>query len=184
DHIYPEYDIWTQFVASTLADCMIPDALRNSHPIEMPISKASEIDEIFDEISYEKGSSIIRLLHSYIGNEAFQKGLSNYLKEYAYRNTITDNLWQHLSKTAQNKPVSEVLSTWTKQMGYPLLTVSQEQQGNNRVLTVEQSRFLADGSVDDENLLWKIPITICTKSNPNEIVHQVFLNGEKKKQYS
>lgn len=55
DHVYPEYDIWTQFVSDTLAMCMIPDALHNSHPIEMPIKKPSEISEIFDDITYEKG---------------------------------------------------------------------------------------------------------------------------------
>ncbi len=55
DHVYPEYDIWTQFVSDTLAKCMIPDALHHSHPIEMPIKKPSEINEIFDDITYEKG---------------------------------------------------------------------------------------------------------------------------------
>jgi hypothetical protein len=55
DHVYPEYDIWTQFVSDTLAKCMITDALHNSHPIEMPIKKPSEINEIFDDITYEKG---------------------------------------------------------------------------------------------------------------------------------
>jgi aminopeptidase N len=34
---------------------MIPDALQNSHPIEMPIKKPTEINEIFDDITYEKG---------------------------------------------------------------------------------------------------------------------------------
>ena len=56
DHVYPEYDIWTQFVSDVLATCMIPDALYNSHPIEMPIKKPTEINEIFDDITYEKGS--------------------------------------------------------------------------------------------------------------------------------
>jgi aminopeptidase N len=55
DHVYPEYDIWTQFLSDTLSKCMIPDALHNSHPIEMPIKKPSEISEIFDDITYEKG---------------------------------------------------------------------------------------------------------------------------------
>ena len=55
DHVYPEYDIWTQFVSDTLATSMIPDALQNSHPIEVPIEKPSDIDEIFDDITYEKG---------------------------------------------------------------------------------------------------------------------------------
>ena len=75
----------------------------------------AEIDEIFDEISYSKGSSVIRMLHDYIGDDAFRKGLHNYLKEYSYKNTITVNLWSHLAK-ASNKPVNEVMSSWTLQM--------------------------------------------------------------------
>ena len=82
-------------------------------------------------------------------------------------------------------------------MGYPLLTVcltiiwislyssiqvTQEQKGNNRLLTIEQTRFLADGSTDTQST-WKIPVNICTKSNPNENVHQLFLDDEKKQQF-
>ncbi|CAF1131754.1 unnamed protein product [Adineta steineri] len=182
DHVYPEYDIWTQFVSDTLATCMIPDALQSSHPIEVSIRKPSEIDEIFDDITYGKGSSVIRLLHAYIGNEAFRRGLSNYLAEYAYKNTITDNLWFHLSKASNRTHLSDVLSTWTKQIGYPLLMVNQEQRGNDRLLTIEQTRFLADGTRDD-SLKWKIPINICTKSNPNSSVFQLYLNGEKKQEF-
>lgn len=102
---------------------MAADASQNSHPIEMPIEKPTEIDEIFDDITYEKGSSVIRLLHAYIGDRAFRLGLSNYLAEYAYGNTMTEHLWRHFSRTSNQSHLSEVLSTWTKQMGYPLLSV-------------------------------------------------------------
>ncbi|CAF1087773.1 unnamed protein product [Rotaria magnacalcarata] len=182
DYVYPEFDIWTQFVSDTLATCMVPDALHNSHPIEMSIEKPTEIDEIFDEITYGKGSSVIRLIHAYIGSEAFRRGLSNYLAEYSYKNTITDNLWSHLSRASNNSHLSSILSTWTKQMGYPLLTVKEKQKGNERLITIEQMRFLADGTKDDR-LRWKIPIDICTKSSPNESVYQLYLNGEKKQEF-
>ncbi len=72
------------------------------------------------------GSSVIRFLHSYIGDEAFRTGLANYLAEYAYKNTITENLWSHLSQASKRPHLSDILSTWTKQMGYPLLTVDFE----------------------------------------------------------
>ncbi|CAF4600243.1 unnamed protein product, partial [Rotaria magnacalcarata] len=67
-------------------------------------------------------------------------------------------------------------------MGYPLLTVKEKQKGNERLITIEQMRFLADGTKDDR-LRWKIPIDICTKSSPNESVYQLYLNGEKKQEF-
>ena len=36
------------------------DALHSSHPIEVSVGHPSEVDEIFDNISYNKGASVIR----------------------------------------------------------------------------------------------------------------------------
>jgi len=58
-----------------------------------------------------------------------------------------------------------------------LITVIEEQQSNKtRVLKLNQQRFLADGSIDDENLQWKIPISVFTKSNPKVIIQQILMD--------
>jgi len=69
EHLFPEYDIWTQFVTDTYIRALELDALNNSHPIEIPVGHPSEIDEIFDDISYNKGASVIRMLHNFIGDQ-------------------------------------------------------------------------------------------------------------------
>ena len=69
DHCFPEYDIWTQFVASDMTHALELDALKSSHPIEVPVGHPSEIDETFDAISYSKGACVIRMLHNFIGDE-------------------------------------------------------------------------------------------------------------------
>jgi aminopeptidase N len=56
-----------------------------------------------------------------------------------------------------------------------LLTVTEQQQGQNRVLKIKQQRFIADGSADSENLQWKVPITVFTKSNTKKIAQQVLM---------
>lgn len=75
DHLFPEYDIWTQFVTDMYTRALELDALQNSHPIEVEVGHPTEIDEIFDEISYNKGASLIRMLHNYLGEEAFREGM-------------------------------------------------------------------------------------------------------------
>ena len=60
------------------------DSLRSSHPIEVPVGNALEIDQIFDAISYLKGSSVIRMLSAHLGQEVFLQGVSNYLKAHSY----------------------------------------------------------------------------------------------------
>ena len=61
------------------------DALNNSHPIEVPVGHPSEVDEIFDAISYSKGASVIRMLHDYIGDADFRKGMHEYLTKFQYK---------------------------------------------------------------------------------------------------
>ncbi|KAL1452104.1 hypothetical protein WDU94_006414 [Cyamophila willieti] len=68
DHLYPEYQFWTQFVSDKLVQGLQLDALNSSHPIEIPVNHPSEVVEIFDTISYKKGASIIRMLQKYIGD--------------------------------------------------------------------------------------------------------------------
>lgn len=46
---------------------------------QVDINHASEIDEIFDDISYKKGASVIRMLQSYLGAESFQVRLLHFL---------------------------------------------------------------------------------------------------------
>lgn len=105
--LFPDYDIWTQFVTDMYTRALELDCLKNSHPIEVPVGHPSEIDEIFDEISYAKGASVIRMLHHYIGDADFRKGMNIYLTRHQYKNTKTEDLWAALSE-ASSKPVARV----------------------------------------------------------------------------
>ncbi|CAF4311289.1 unnamed protein product, partial [Rotaria sp. Silwood2] len=55
------------------------------------------------------------MLHDYIGDDDFRQGLHNYLMEYSYKNTVTENLASHLTKIS-NKPINEIMPSWTLQM--------------------------------------------------------------------
>lgn len=176
DYVFPEFDIWTQFVNQDLGRAFDLDALHTSHPIEVPVGGPDEVDEIFDAISYSKGASVIRMLHDYIGDADFKKGMNAYLTKYAYKNTFTVDLWGALEE-ASGKPVGKVMSTWTKQMGFPVIKVSQKQDGNNRVLHLTQEKFNADGKTKQgESTEWLVPISISTSASPSEPVTKVLMD--------
>lgn len=44
--------------------------------LQVNVGHPSEVDEIFDAISYSKGASVIRMLHNYIGDEVGCQTLS------------------------------------------------------------------------------------------------------------
>jgi len=170
DHCFPEFDIWTQFVNQDLARALQLDALKNSHPIEVPVGHPAEVDEIFDAISYSKGASVIRMLHSWIGDEAFRKGLNQYLNKFAYKNAFTEDLWDSLGE-ASGKPVREVLGSWTSQMGFPVLQVEQKQEGDKRHVTISQSKFCADGKPMEGDYLWMVPFDIACSRDPTKPIY-------------
>ncbi len=153
DNLFPEWEMWTQFVSNDYAQARQLDALANTHPIEIEVHHPDEIGEIFDTISYSKGASVIRMLYHYLGEDDFKKGLNRYLETYSYSNATTDNLWEHLEK-ASNKPVIEVMQKWTKQPGFPLVTL--------RDGTITQERFYADPKQPASDSLWPIPLSFLT----------------------
>lgn len=176
DFCLPELDIWTHFVTDDYCRALELDSLKSSHPIEVPVGPPSEVDEIFDAISYSKGASTIRMLHNYIGDEAFRVGLHNYLEKFKYKNALTEDLWEALGD-ASKKPVNELMHLWTSQTGYPFINVSHfVNDKKETVLKLHQSRFFSNGSkpTPEEDYLWKVPISVVTQSSYPE-VHKSFL---------
>lgn len=175
NHLFPQYDIWTQFVTDMYIRALELDCLKNSHPIEVPVGHPSEIDEIFDDISYDKGASVIRMLHNYIGDEDFRKGMNLYLTKHQYKNTYTEDLWAALEE-ASKKPVGTVMNSWIKKMGFPVITVIAQTTADGVDLTLTQSKFCADGSQSEEDHLWMVPISVSTSHSPKEIATSIVLS--------
>jgi len=168
DIIFPKWGMWDQFTTGHLSYAMKLDALKTSHPIQVPIAHAEEVEEVFDGISYCKGGSVVRMISAVLGPKAFQAGLAAYMKKYAYGNTSTTDLWNAWEESS-GIPVGEMMASWTEQMGFPVLRVVGEEWEVDKVrLTLEQSWFLSDGS-DYENeeeagKRWCIPIFTCTEA--------------------
>ncbi len=168
--LFPEFDMWTQFVADTLIAALELDALDSSHPIEVEVGHPSEVDEIFDNISYNKGASVIRMLHDFIGNDAFRKGMKAYLEKYSYKNAETEDLWAALGK-ASGKPVGEVMTTWTSQMGFPVIEVLDAQNiGDKTKVTLKQRKFRADGQPDTSKSQWVVPLKVSVSGGEGDSV--------------
>ncbi len=121
DKLFPEWKAWDEFASSTLAYAMDLDGLANTHPIQVHVNDPRFLDEIFDAISYYKGASIINMIHQYVGPEDFRKGLHTYLSRHQYGNTVTHDLWTALAEVS-GKPVDAVMSAWTSQPGYPIVS--------------------------------------------------------------
>lgn len=182
DACFPEWQVWNLYASDHLYRAYNLDALANSHAIEVPVDSPDDIAQIFDSISYCKGSSVLRMLNDYMGVNAFLAGLRNYLKRFAFSNATSDDLWDEMDKAAaagSKKNVKRLMQVWTKEKGYPLVKVSRrvDSANNHTILTLEQVKFGSDadllnesggeeqeGEQEKKQVLWNIPISVLVES--------------------
>lgn len=128
----------------------------------MPVKRADEINQIFDAISYSKGSCVLRMISTYLGEDVFLEGVRAYLKKHAYGNTETGDLWNSLSE-ASGKPVHDIMTAWTKSVGYPVVSVTENDEAGT--VKVKQNRFLRTGDAkpDEDKVLFPIFLSVRDK---------------------
>lgn len=166
DSLYPDWKVWESYVSDSLQHALTLDALRSSHPIEVPVKRADEINQIFDAISYSKGSSLLKMISRWLGEETFVKGVSNYLKKHKWGNTQTSDLWEALSE-ASGKDVVKVMDIWTKNVGFPIVHVEETGKGE---LKLTQNRFLATADVkhEEDKILYPVFLGLKTSEGTDE----------------
>ena len=165
--LFPEWNVWDKFATDTLATALKLDALEHTHPIEVAVHHPNEIGEIFDAVSYSKGASVIRMLAEYLGARMFQKGLTYYLKKHSYSNASTVDLWDAFEKVSK-KPVKKMMAVWTKQSGYPLVSI--DDAGTKCV--VSQKRFFsssASAQKSKDTTSWPIPLSYVTEKGEKQL---------------
>lgn len=156
DYLYPEWDIFSGFVSESVQGALNLDGLRNSHPIEVPVENALDIDQLFDAISYLKGATTILMISTYLGTKTFLKGVALYLQRNKFSNATSSDLWNAISEVS-GKPINSLMDSWIKKVGFPVIDVTCE----NGSVHVRQSRFLNSGDVtaDENKTKWWVPLS-------------------------
>lgn len=164
DHLYPDWKVWTQFIVDEQGIALKLDALEHTHPIEVEVKHPDEIRTIFDAISYEKGASVLLMLHDYLGADDFRDGLRLYLKRHAYSNTDTVDLWAALEEVSQ-KPIKDFMGAWTSQSGYPIIhaNIGGAEPG------LRQERFYLNPAAKKEGAVWPIPLLPSHDMDPSTL---------------
>ena len=146
NHAKPDWHMYEQ-LTNLLFSIMQVDSVPSSHAVSIDVNKPSEINEIFDDITYGKGGSVVRMVNYLIGDDTFNRGITKYLNKYAYGNAIQDFLWATINEQAVSEGkligynLTQIMNTWTRQMGHPLITIKQL---NNSAFSISQKHFLLD----------------------------------------
>jgi len=159
DHFNPDWDFWPHANAER-ERAMALDARQSTHPIQQPVHNESEANDAFDDITYLKGQSFLRMLETWLGEDDFRTGIRAYMQAHRYSSTTTADLWAALEK-ASGKPVAKLAADWTQQPGFPIVNVDAVCERGKRKVTLTQTQFKLDDDMPGARL-WTIPVAIGT----------------------
>uniref|UniRef100_A0A3P9M0M0 Aminopeptidase n=1 Tax=Oryzias latipes TaxID=8090 RepID=A0A3P9M0M0_ORYLA len=200
DITYPELQV-DDFFLGKCFEAMEVDSLSSSHPVSTPVENPTQIQEMFDDVSYDKGACILNMLRDFLTPEAFEIGIIRYLKRFSYQNTVNSHLWESLTDICSPDDLDEGrmkhkefcskrkdesgASKWysgdeldvraimdTWTLQEGFPLVTVEVKGREVRLT--QERFLrTDNPSLTEGFLWQIPLTYMTSASRS--VHRFLL---------
>ncbi|QQR58468.1 MAG: M1 family metallopeptidase [Candidatus Melainabacteria bacterium] len=164
DFLQPDWKPWDSFV-SDKGTAMETDALYASRPIYAKVNNPEDAEQMFDEITYEKGASVLRMLERYVGEDVYKKGIQNYIAKFKFKNATTDDLWNSIQEVS-GSPVSKIMKEWVYSAGYPLVEV--EFKGSEDIKLSQRPFRLLDAAKAQSKTtsgdaakahVWQIPVS-------------------------
>jgi aminopeptidase N len=156
EKLHPEWNA-NLYTVDIREAAMNLDAIATSHPIVQHVETVEQATQAFDAITYSKGESVIRMLEGYVGADTWRDGVRRYIRDHAYGNTVSDDLW-HAMETVTDKPVTTIAHDFTLQPGVPLIRVASESCKNgNTMLDLTQGQF-TKGVANRMLRHWHVPV--------------------------
>ena len=161
DHFNPTWGALLDRVGGREA-AMGLDGFASTHPVVQKIRTVEETNQAFDAITYQKGEAVISMLEAYAGADTWRDGLRAYMKDRAYGNATTQDLWRAV-EAAGATGLTAIANDFTNQPGIPLVRVAEARcVGGATHLVLEQSQFSRDrkAEVAAQPLRWKVPLLL------------------------
>jgi aminopeptidase N len=155
EKLHPEWQPWLNS-SGAKQGAMARDAQRTARAIRRPVANETEARVVFDAITYSKGQAVVRMLEAYLGEDTFREAMRRYMKERAYSNATTADLWRALDWTS-GKAVGAMASAYTEQPGVPLVIADIKCVGSDQTIVLKQDRFTVRDA-DARPQSWKVPV--------------------------
>jgi len=155
----PDYDRGAARVGER-AVAINADALASARKIREPITSRSDIFSAFDQITYQKGATVIGMFEGWIGEESFRRGVQTYLETRRYGSASADDFLESLTKAGRH-PVADAFNTFLNQNGVPQVEVRLRCDAKGAQLELAQHRLALLGSGEASARKWQIPV--CTR---------------------
>ncbi|AIR61520.1 aminopeptidase N [Cedecea neteri] len=142
------------------------DASPMAHPIRP--DKVIEMNNFYTLTVYEKGSEVIRMLHTLLGEENFQKGMQLYFERHDGSAATCDDFVQAM-EDASNVDLSH-FRRWYSQAGTPVVTVRDDYNPETEHYTLTISQMTPPTAEQQEKHPLHIPFDIELYDNEGKVI--------------
>jgi len=142
------------------------DASPMAHPIRP--DQVIEMNNFYTLTVYEKGSEVIRMLHTLLGEASFQKGMQLYFDRHDGSAATCDDFVQAM-EDASNVDLSQ-FRRWYSQSGTPVLTVRDDYNPELEQYTLHVTQHTPATADQKEKLPLHIPLDIELYDNEGKVI--------------
>ena len=142
------------------------DASPMAHPIRP--DQVIEMNNFYTLTVYEKGSEVIRMMHTLLGEENFQKGMQLYFERHDGSAATCDDFVQAM-EDASNVDLSQ-FRRWYSQAGTPVLTIRDDYNPELEQYTLHVTQRTPATAEQKEKLPLHIPLDIELYDNEGKVI--------------
>ncbi len=106
------------------------DQLSTTHPIETEVTSVQLATSNFDGITYAKGASALKQLAFYVGDEAYQHGVAQYFKTFAWKNATRTQFIDAIA-TSADLDLGNWTERWLQTEGLSKISLSLVSEGDH-----------------------------------------------------
>ena len=141
-----------------------------------------EINNFYTATIYEKGAEIIRMLHTLVGQEAYDKALDLYFARHDGQACTIDD-WLTVFEDSTGRDLAQ-FKRWYKQAGTPRLKVTDAYADGTYTLTFEQMTPATPGQPDKDPVVIPVALGLLAPSGEEVVATQVVEITEAKQSVS
>ena len=158
DQWHPDYERGAARIEER-ANAIDADALASARRIREPVHSRGDIFNAFDNISYQKGATVIGMFESWMGEATLRSGVQGYLQSRRDGSATADDFLQALTR-ASRLPVASAFDTFLNQNGVPRIEVRLRCDASGATVTLMQHRLTLLGSDTADDRLWQVPVCV------------------------
>ncbi|HSZ73713.1 MAG TPA: M1 family metallopeptidase, partial [Rhizomicrobium sp.] len=154
--VRPDQDFGRETLNGGL-EVMDLDELPSARQIHQPVRNPDDIDNAFDDITYDKGAAVLAMFESYIGEDAWRSGIHAYLAKFAGGTATEDDFIGTIAADSKRPEIVKAFHSYVDQPGIPFMQIALACESGKSVAHVSQTKYMRIG-LPPQHALWNVPM--------------------------